>query len=110
MLKKKFRLTKKDSIENIMQSGKSLPGKFFLCKLLTNKLPYNRYTVVVSKKVEKSAAKRNKCRRRIYESIRQNIEKLNASKTHSDIVILTNKSTISAEYKDIERAITQLKI
>ena len=39
-----------------------------------NKKKYTRFAVIVSKKVEKSAVKRNRIRRRVYEALRKNLD------------------------------------
>lgn len=110
MLKKRFRLAKKDNIGRIIKEGNRLAGKFFLCKLRENGLGYCRFAVIVSKKVEKKAVKRNKCRRRVCEAIRNNIKDIcHSGKTH-DTVILANQNCLNASYAEIEQEIKKLKV
>jgi len=110
MLKKKFRLTKKDDISSIIRDGRKFPGKLFLCKAKENNLSHNRYTVVTSKKVEKKAVRRNRCRRRIYEALRKNIHTTHPQKQYFDIVLLTNKNCIEAPFSEIEKEVTHIQL
>lgn len=109
MLGKRFRLTKKDDIGKIIKEGNRLAGKLFLCKFLENGLEHCRFGIIVSKKVEKRAVKRNKCRRRVYEAIRNNINDICGSAKPHDIVILTNQNCLNSSYAEIEREIKKLK-
>ncbi|MBT6069129.1 ribonuclease P protein component [Candidatus Peregrinibacteria bacterium] len=110
MLKKRFRLTKRDNISNIIKEGKSLSGKFFLCKAVPNELKFNRFSIVVSKKVEKRAVRRNKCRRRIHEALRNHSLKLNSDKNHFDVVLLVNRNCIDTPYNEIEAEVKNIKL
>ncbi|MDP4008724.1 MAG: ribonuclease P protein component [Candidatus Peregrinibacteria bacterium] len=109
MLKRQLRLTKKDNILKIIKDGNRVAGKFFLCKFLENKLEHCRFAIIVSKKVEKKAVKRNKCRRRIYEAIRNNVNNIGSNKSY-DIVILTNQSCLNASFSEIEQEIKKINI
>ena len=110
MQKKEFRLEKKDDIVKIIRNGNKIAGKLFLCKFLENGLRHCRFTVVISKKVEKSAVRRNKCKRRIYEVIRNNVNDICQPEKSHDVVILTNQNCVNAPFSEIEREIKKLKI
>lgn len=108
MLKKKFRLTKKDSFKTLLKEGLRKNSKMFLVKYLPNQLDYNRFSVVISKKVEKGAVKRNKVRRKFYEALRNNHKNLNIKS--SDIIMLVNKNALNAKYSEIEKEIFTFKL
>lgn len=56
---------------------------------------HSRFSVVISKKILKSAVRRNRVRRRLYEVIRQELPKLQANR---DIVVMV----FSAEVLQLE--------
>ena len=65
------------SLRYLYRNGKSQSNKFLSIKY--NKNPnrvHSRFAVVVSKKIFKSAVKRNRVRRRIYEIIRTHIDEI----------------------------------
>lgn len=61
-------------------------NSFFVVKLKKSQLPFSRFGVSVSKKVEKSAAKRNYVRRKIYNCI---IKSGLHQKPGKDVMIIT---------------------
>lgn len=77
MLKKKYRLTKKE-IEEVFKNGKSLDfySELFYFKYLPNTLGYSRFAVIVPKKIVAKATGRNKIRRILYESLWKNWKQL----------------------------------
>ena len=65
----------------------------------------SRFSVVVSKKVFKSAVRRNRIRRRIYEIIRLELPRL---KEHTDVaVIIFSPEIFSMPHPDVKRLIMQ---
>ncbi len=59
------------SLKYLFKKGLSIRSKNFSIKYVLNKFnKKSRITVIVSKKISKSAVKRNRIRRRIYEIIR----------------------------------------
>ena len=65
------RIAKKKDFDLIFKKGKSIKQGFLLLKFILNHLPYNRFAIVISKKVSKSAVKRNKIRRVLKELIKK---------------------------------------
>lgn len=92
MLKKENRLTKAKDIQNAFAKGRSFFNHFFTIKYsLSPNL--QKFTVVVSTKVFKSAVKRNRVKRIIREYIRLNLSRF---KSGGYIIIVKPKiSTIS---------------
>jgi ribonuclease P protein component len=71
MISSKYRFHGYGSLNYLHRNGKTVRGKMMAARFAPNhrnKAP--RFAVVVSKKIYKSAVKRNRIRRRIYEIIR----------------------------------------
>jgi len=70
----KYRFHGYGSLNYLHRNGKTARGKMMSARFTINtRRDKPRFAVVVSKKVYKSAVKRNRIRRRIYEIIRANI-------------------------------------
>jgi ribonuclease P protein component len=69
MLAKKFKLNIGEFIKKRPTFVKK--GPFFAVKSVSNSLSYNRFGIVVGKKVDKRATERNKIRRMFYKVIRE---------------------------------------
>lgn len=87
-------------------------GKAFRSRLLTIKLTQNkhrkksRFAVIISKKVLKSAVKRNRVRRRVYECIQPLIPKLNEN--YDVAFIISSGEVAFIDYKELSEQINQL--
>lgn len=80
------------SLRFVYKNGQSVRSHFINLKYITNpSRKYSRISVVVSKKIIKSAVKRNRIRRRIYEIIRPLIDDFN---NINDIVFIVLSSEI----------------
>ena len=74
MISAKYRFHGYGSLNYLHRKGKTVRGKLMSVRFIANNKRQNpRFSVIVSKKVYKSAVKRNRIRRRIYEIIRVNI-------------------------------------
>lgn len=73
MISKKFRFHGHGSVNRVYRQGRSLRVSCLSAKYYQTRRENPRFTVVVSKKVAKSAVIRNRIRRRIYEKIRLQI-------------------------------------
>jgi ribonuclease P protein component len=74
MIAQKYRFHGHGSLNYLHRNGSTARGAHMMAKFVPNaKRELPRFAVVVSKKVYKSAVKRNRIRRRIYEIIRLNI-------------------------------------
>ncbi len=85
MLKKKNRLTKQNDFDKVFQKGSSSFDRIMGLKVLKNNFPENRFGVIVSNKVSKSAVERNKIKRRIREAIKLYSEEM---KLGFDVVVV----------------------
>ena len=72
MLSKKFRFHSRGGVRYVYQNGKTIRSPKMSLVFAKNTRGFTRFGVIVSKKVEKSAVRRNFIRRRIYEAIRVN--------------------------------------
>ncbi|MDR1969873.1 MAG: ribonuclease P protein component [Candidatus Nomurabacteria bacterium] len=71
MISKKYRFHGHNSLRYVFSNGQVAHSKFFTVKWVNNDHRHHpRVSVVVSKKIFKSAVKRNHVRRRIYEITR----------------------------------------
>ena len=71
MVGKRNRFHGYNSLQQVYRHGQQVRSEDFQLRYLKNaKRPTYRVAVVVSKKVHKSAVKRNRIRRRVYEAVR----------------------------------------
>lgn len=92
------------SLRFVYKNGQAVRSRLMTIKYIKNPHRlHSRIAVVVSKKVIKSAVSRNRIRRRLYESIRPQIAKLNGV---FDIVIIVSSSELyDAPFGDITKYI-----
>lgn len=100
MLASRYRFHGHGSLRFVYAKGQVARSKYFICKTTNNnRRAYPRVAVVVSKKVMKSAVKRNSIRRRTYEAIRAELPRL---EPRSDIaIIVVSPEILTAPYSDI---------
>lgn len=72
MLAKRFRLPIENWSKEKNKKNITNKGKFFIAKVKNNGLNFSRFGVIVSAKVDKSAVKRNKLKRIIFNFVRLN--------------------------------------
>lgn len=104
MFTKKHRITKKEDFNLIFQKGKSFYTDFFMVKILENNLDFNRFSVLVSKKVSLKAVKRNAIKRKLREILKKHF---NIFPPNSDIVVYANKNILDKKFKEIEKMLTK---
>lgn len=107
MLKSKNRFHGYGSLRYVYKNGQSVRSSLITIKYIENPRRKNsRFTVVVSKKVMKSAVRRNRIRRRIYEVVRQEISTI---KDNYDVVVMVFSGEVySIDYKNLESLLKQL--
>ncbi len=101
MLAKKFRLP---IGEFLPRKPKTIKTPNFSLKYLPNQLLFNRVSVVISKKTEKSSARRNRVKRIILDFFRQ---KKNIPKKGTDILISPTKKILELKSGEIKKIISE---
>lgn len=107
MLAKKHRFYGQGAIRYINRKGTSVRASIFTIKYVPNKRPNSyRVAVVVSKKVTKSAPKRNRIRRRIYEIIRtQATSYING---YDVVIIVFNDRPVAMPHDELSESIREV--
>ncbi|MDO8442685.1 MAG: ribonuclease P protein component [bacterium] len=96
MLAKKYRLP----IQSVLnKSGQTFRSRSFLIKVFSNQLEFNRFGVVISKKVSKLAVKRNLLKRMVLDAAKKFVSDENKNKF--DILIIISPAMIKMEKADI---------
>ena len=95
MLAKKYRFHSRGGVRFTYQKGKTIRTPKLSLVFNENSRNHQRFAVVISKKVIKSAVGRNRVRRRVYEAIRMNLPYFKDAK---DCIFVS----YSKEIKDID--------
>lgn len=74
MLSKKYRFHSRGGVNYVYKHGKTIRSAGVSLVFCDNARKFTRFSVVVSKKVAKTAVSRNRIRRRVYEVLRENLE------------------------------------
>ena len=106
MLSKKYRFHSRGGVRYTYQNGNTIRGSKISLVFAENSRNKQRYAVVVSKKVLKSAVGRNRIRRRVYEAIRLTLPKVN--KPVDCIFIIYHKDILNLDFKEIQKIIRDL--
>lgn len=107
MISTLFRFHGHNSLRYVYSNGKAVRSQLFTVKYVPNShRTHPRFSVVVSKKVIKSAVGRNRIRRRLYEYLRVNTERL--SGTFDIVIICTSAELRVLPYAHISEQLDQL--
>lgn len=106
MLSQKYRFHSRGGVRYVFQKGRAIRSPLFSLVYTPNTRGFQRFGVVVSKKVLKHAVGRNRIRRRIYEALR--LELPNYQKPMDYLFVVYNKSVISMPFTDLRRHIREL--
>lgn len=106
MLNKKYRFHSRGGVRFVYQHGKTIRSPKMSLVFTKNTRGFTRFAVVVSKKVEKSAVKRNRIRRRVYEVLRKNFD-LIPKKTDYIFVVFSN-DVLKMEFSELEKVMGEL--
>ena len=100
MLKKEV-LRKKDDFTAIYKAGKSVPDRYIVLFYRKNDLPYNRTAFLASKKVGNSV-QRNRAKRLMKESYRQNLDRFRAG---FDLIFIARNTINDRKLQDVEKSL-----
>lgn len=107
MISSIFRFHGHNSLRYVYGNGKAVRSQLFTIKHVPNShRTHPRFSVVVSKKVIKSAVGRNRIRRRLYEYLRTNTDRLNG--VHDIVIICTSAELRTLPYAQIAEQLDQL--
>lgn len=88
------------------QKGKTIRRPKMSLVFTKNTRGYTRVAVVVSKKVEKTAVGRNRIRRRVYEALRVNFDKI--PKKNDYIFVVYSKDLGKMKFTELEKILGDL--
>ena len=107
MISTLFRFHGHNSLRYVYSNGKAVRTQLFTVKYVPNShRTHPRFSVVVSKKVIKSAVGRNRIRRRLYEYLRTHTERLNG--VYDIVIICTSADLRTLPYAQIAEQLDQL--
>jgi ribonuclease P protein component len=96
------RLRREKDFQRVFTKGRFVWDSLCLIKFKKNDLPISRFSVVVGKKVSKSAVVRNRLRRQVREIIRL---KLNEIEKGYDIIFLIQPKALGTTFKKLQEII-----
>ena len=106
MLSRKYRFHSRGGVKYTYQKGKTIRTPKLSLVFADNRKHHQRFGVVVSKKILKSAVGRNRIRRRIYEAIRLELPNFTA---HRDcLFVVYSKELLKIPFSDLQTLIRQL--
>ena len=106
MLNKKYRFHSRGGVNYTYQKGKTIRTQNLSLVHNVNERGFQRFAVVVSKKVLKSAVGRNRIRRRVYEAIR--LELPNFPEKKDCIFIIYSKDIKTMPFDELRELIRKL--
>lgn len=106
MLNKKYRFHSRGGVRYVYQKGKTVRTPRMSLIFVDNNRGFTRVAVVVSKKVTKSAVGRNRIRRRIYEAIRMDFDKI--PKKRDYIFVVYSENIKDMPFNEIRKSIEKL--
>ena len=106
MINKKYRFHSRGGVRWVYQHGKTVRKPQMSLVFCENTRGFTRFAVVVSKKVDKTAVKRNRIRRRVYETIRKNFELIPLKKDY--VFIVYSKKVFDMPQGELEKILGEL--
>lgn len=106
MLNKKYRFHSRGGVKYTYSHGKTIRTPKLSLVYNDNSRGFQRFAVVVSKKVEKTAVGRNRIRRRVYEAIRAEFN--NAPKKRDCIFVVYSKDVATMDFTELCSLINSL--
>ena len=106
MLKKKYRFHSRGGVRYVYQKGKTIRSPKVSLVFVDNAKGFTRFGVIVSKKVEKTAVRRNYIRRRVYEILRKNIDSI--PKKRDYLFVIFSKEVGTMPVSELEKVLGRL--
>ena len=108
MISHQYRFHGRASIGRVYRSGQTARGEYVSIKYTPSKREDYRLSVVVSKKVSKSAVVRNRIRRRIYEIIRKTKSETNKKWPLDLLISVFDERVATMPSENLEETIHKL--
>jgi ribonuclease P protein component len=94
------------SLRYVFKNGETIRSRVLTLRVSTNKYrKQSRFSVSISKKVLKSAVKRNRIRRRIYEVVRLALPHVDG--VYDVVFIVTSAELLTMEYDDLRQSVVR---
>ena len=106
MLSKKYRFHSRGGVNYVYKKGQTIREPGLSLVFCDNTRGFTRLTVVVSKKVTKTAVSRNRIRRRVYEVLRENMEYI--PKKRDYIFVVYDKKVGVMSHDELVRMLGEL--
>lgn len=106
MLSKKYRFHSRGGVKYTYSHGKTIRSPKLSLVYNENTRGFQRFAVVVSKKIAKSAVVRNRIRRRVYEAIRYELPDFN--KKQDNIFVVYNKDIGTMDFIELRSLVNSL--
>lgn len=106
MLNKKYRFHSRGGVRYTYQKGKTIRTPLMSLVFNENDHGFQRFAVVVSKKVMHSAVGRNRIRRRVYEAIRAELPDFD--KKQDSIFVIYSRSVATMDFSELRALVHSL--
>lgn len=106
MLSQKYRFHSRGGVNYVYQKGKTIRTPNLSLVFMPNSRGFQRFAVVVSKRVLKSAVGRNRIRRRVYEAIRHELPGFCDPK--DCIFVVFSPAIAKTPFSDLRRIVHEL--
>lgn len=106
MLSQRYRFHSRGGVNYVYRAGKTIRTPIMSLVYAPNQRKMQRFGVVVSKKVLKSAVGRNRIRRRVYEALRLEIPDFTESM--DCLFVIYNKSVAEMPFRELRRFLREL--
>jgi ribonuclease P protein component len=104
MLAQRYRFHGYGSLKFLYRQGQTYRSRSVSLRIVPNpKRENSRVSVVVTKKVQKAAPRRNRIRRRVYEIIRTNWDNLRPN--HDMLISIYDPQATDMPYEDLEKSV-----
>lgn len=108
MLAQQHRFHGHGSLRYVYKHGQSVRGRVVTVKYSANpRREHSRVSVVVSKKVLKSAVGRNRIRRRVYEIVRHCLPAIERAGTYDIVLLVFSAEAATMPYGELQDAVHQ---
>ncbi len=105
MLFSENRIKKKSDFKNILNNGDTIYSDIVVIKFLNNGLKQTRFGLIVSRKVSRSAVKRNKIKRILREQLRINLSNFREG---LDLIVIAKKAIIYKKSDEVWKTLEKI--